>query len=65
MGKEITPFIEAAASKIATLGVIAALILTAAGMTLRSPLLGGLALVVVLVAIVFRRPLARLFVRQA
>lgn len=64
MGKDIIPAVEAAASKIATLGVIGALVLTAAGMMLHSPVLGALALVVVLIAVVFRRPLARLFVRR-
>jgi len=54
------PADEARAGRIATAGIIIALVSTAAGMMLHSPLLGAIGLVVVLVAVIFRRPLARL-----
>lgn len=60
MSRPSTPAEQANASRIATAGIIIALVCTAAGMVLHSPVLGGLALVVVLVAVVFRHPLARL-----
>ena len=60
MNPPLPPADEARAGRIATAGIIIALASTAAGMMLRSPLLGGFGLVAVLIAIVFRRPLARL-----
>ena len=40
--------------------IIACLVLTAAGMIAREPLFGALALIVIVVAVIFRRPIARM-----
>ncbi|MCX5515251.1 hypothetical protein C3941_12900 [Kaistia algarum] len=64
MSNEITPSIALTASRIAMVGIIAALLLTIGGMVLHSPVLGGLALVVVMIAVIGRMPLARLFARR-
>ncbi|MBB5754170.1 hypothetical protein [Prosthecomicrobium pneumaticum] len=48
------------ASRIATIGIIAGLACTSLGMLARSPVFGGAGLLVVLIAVVLRRPLARL-----
>lgn len=48
------------ASRIATIGIIAGLACTSLGMLAHSPVSGAAGLLVVLVAVVLRRPLARL-----
>lgn len=60
MSPPVKPAEETNASRIATAGIVIALASTAAGMLLHSPVLGGLGLVVVLFAVLLRRPLARL-----
>lgn len=54
------PNIDAKASRVAMTGIIACLVLTAAGMIAREPLFGALALIVIVVAVIFRRPIARM-----
>jgi hypothetical protein len=55
--------IEAKASRVAMTGITACLALTAAGMITREPIFGALALIVILVSVIFRRPIARLISR--
>jgi hypothetical protein len=57
------PSIEAKASRVAMTGIIACLVLTAAGMMTREPIFGALALIVIAVSVIFRRPIARLLSR--
>lgn len=64
MSNEISTEFDRTASRIATAGIILGLALTAAGMMLRSPVLGAMGLAGVPLAILFRRPLARLVTRR-
>jgi hypothetical protein len=55
------PTTDAKASRVAMVGIIAGLVLTAAGMITREPIFGALALIAIFIGVVFRRPIARLF----
>ncbi|HWJ76241.1 MAG TPA: hypothetical protein VNX29_24015 [Kaistia sp.] len=52
------------ASRVATVGIVAGLVLTAAGMMLRSPVAGGAGLIILAVLVIFRVPIARLLARS-
>jgi hypothetical protein len=54
------PTIDTKASRVAMTGIIAALVLTAAGMITREPIFGALGLVAIVVGVIFRRPIAKL-----
>lgn len=59
MSNDNLPTIERQSSRVAMIGIVIGLVLTAAGMMLRSPILGGVGLVALVVLVIFRRPLAR------
>ncbi|MCX5493476.1 hypothetical protein OSH11_02040 [Kaistia dalseonensis] len=46
-------------SRVAMVGIITGLVLTAAGMMIRSPILGGIGLVSLAVLVIFRHQIAR------
>jgi len=48
------------ASRVAMVGIIAGLVLTAAGMLFSQPIFGGLGLAIIVVLVLLRRPIARL-----
>ncbi|MBN9026638.1 MULTISPECIES: hypothetical protein [Kaistia] len=52
--------IDDKASRVAMVGIIAGLVLTAAGMMFRQPIFGGLGLFLIVVLVLLRRPIARL-----
>ncbi|SHG09474.1 hypothetical protein SAMN02745157_3584 [Kaistia soli DSM 19436] len=52
------------ASRVATIGIVAGLVLTAVGMMLRSPVAGGAGLVILAVLVIFRVQIARLLMRS-
>jgi hypothetical protein len=54
------PTIDAKASRVAMTAIIACLVLTAAGMITREPIFGALALIVIVVGVICRRPIARM-----
>ena len=54
------PNIDVKASRVAMTGIVASLALTAAGMIAREPLFGALALIIIVIAVIFRRPIARM-----
>jgi len=54
------PSLDDKASRVAMVGIIAGMALTAAGMFAREPILGALGLIILFVAVVLRRPIARL-----
>ena len=60
MANEITTQLDQKASRVALVGIIAGLVLTAAGMMIRSPVLGALGLIGLAVLVILRRPIARL-----
>jgi len=60
MANEITTKLDQKASRVAMVGIIGGLALTAAGMMIRSPLLGALGLIGLAVLVILRRPIARL-----
>ena len=60
MANEISTKLDQKASRVAMVGIIAGLILTAAGMMMRSPVLGALGLIGLAVLVILRRPIARL-----
>jgi len=60
MANEITTKLDQKASRVALVGIIAGLVLTAAGMMIRSPVLGALGLIGLAVLVILRRPIARL-----
>ena len=55
---------ELLASRVATVGIVAGLVLTAAGMMLRSPVAGASGLIILAVLVIFRRPIAGLLARS-
>ncbi len=55
---------ELLSSRVATVGVVAGLLLTAAGMMLHSPVAGAAGLIILPVLVIFRRPIARLLARS-
>lgn len=57
---EQKPSIDDKASRVAMVGIIAGLVLTAAGMMFRQPIFGGLGLAIIVVLVILRRPIARL-----
>lgn len=58
------PPLDATASRIAMSGIIACLVLTAAGMVTREPIFGALGLATIVVAVIFRRQIAKLISRR-
>jgi hypothetical protein len=48
------------ASRVAMIGIIAGLVLTAAGMFAREPIFGALGLAIIVIMVILRRPIARL-----
>jgi len=54
------PSLDDKASRVAMVGIIAGMALTAAGMFAREPILGALGLGILFAAVVLRRPIARL-----
>ena len=52
------------ASRVATVGIVAGLVLTAAGMMLRSPVAGAAGLIILAILVIFRVPIARLMMRS-
>lgn len=60
-----TTDLEQRASRVATAGIIAGLVLTAAGMMLRSPVAGAAGLIILSVLVLARRPIARLLARRS
>ena len=48
------------ASRVAMIGIIAGLVLTAAGMFTREPIFGALGLAIIVIMVILRRPIARL-----
>ncbi|MCX5579048.1 hypothetical protein [Kaistia terrae] len=52
--------VDEKASRVAMIGIIAGLVLTAAGMLTREPIFGGLGLAIIVVMVILRRPIARL-----
>jgi hypothetical protein len=64
MSKQSTPPTEQNASRVALVGIIAGLVLTSAGMLMRSPVLGGVGLVALAILVIFRRPIAGLVTRS-
>ncbi|MCX5479689.1 hypothetical protein OSH08_11790 [Kaistia geumhonensis] len=60
-----TPDLEQRASRVATAGIIAGLVLTATGMMLRSPVAGAAGLIILSVLVLARRPIARMLARRS
>lgn len=60
MSNDLSSALDQKASRVATVGVVAGMALTAAGMMIHSPILGGLGLASLAIIVIFRRPLARL-----
>ncbi len=58
------PDLHLLSSRVATVGIVAGLVLTAGGMILRSPVAGGAGLVILAVLVIFRLPIARLIARS-
>lgn len=54
------PTLDEKASRVAMTSIIAGMALTAAGMFTREPILGALGLVILVVGVILRRPIARL-----
>ncbi|WP_018184961.1 hypothetical protein [Kaistia granuli] len=54
------PTLDTKASRVAMSGIIACLVLTAAGMITREPIFGALGLVVIVVTVIFRKQIAKL-----
>lgn len=54
------PSLEDKASRVAMTGIIAGMALTAGGMFTREPILGALGLAIIVIAVILRRPIARL-----
>ncbi|WEK49542.1 MAG: hypothetical protein P0Y66_17725 [Candidatus Kaistia colombiensis] len=56
---EQKPSLDDKASRVAMVGIIAGLVLTAAGMLASQPIFGGLGLAIIVVLVLLRRPIAR------
>ena len=61
---DTSPDLDQLASRVATSGIIAGLILTAIGMLAASPIAGAAGFIIIMVLVIGRRPIARLIARS-